>query len=120
VLEFIKSYKNEVVTVVVSNFMMLLFGYLGEIGVMERTMALIIGFLFFAFSFYTIYTNFAVKSDVGKRMFGLLVTVWAIYGIAYMFPTVQKNITYNGLDIVAKNFFGVYLYIVIQKLASQK
>lgn len=116
---FTKDYKTHVLTVFISNFFMLLFGYLGEIGVIDKTVALVVSFIFFGVTFYTIYTNFAVKSNVGKKMFTLLLVIWAMYGIAFMFPAAAKNITFNGLDIVAKNFFGIYLYVLVQKYARE-
>ena len=36
-----------------------------------------------------------------------------MYGIAAMMPTPYKNISYNMLDIVAKNFYGIYIYYKI-------
>jgi hypothetical protein len=35
--------------------------------------------------------------------------VWGMYGVAAVMPDVPKNNTLNLLDIVAKNFFGVFL-----------
>ena len=33
--------------------------------------------------------------------------VWALYGVAAALPDAPKNISYNGLDLVSKNAFGV-------------
>jgi bacteriorhodopsin len=37
-----------------------------------------------------------------------------------MTPVVQKNISYNILDIIAKNFFGLYLYYKISVQGKAK
>jgi len=37
-----------------------------------------------------------------------------------LFPAIYKNITYNFLDIVAKNFFGLFLYYKIKQVAKEK
>jgi hypothetical protein len=39
--------------------------------------------------------------------------VWSLYGIAALLPTLQKNISYNGLDIIAKNFYGLFIFYYI-------
>jgi hypothetical protein len=41
--------------------------------------------------------------------------VWNLYGVAFFFNPVWKNIIFNGLDVVAKNFFGVYLFYKISR-----
>lgn len=111
---FVKQYKNVIITVVLSNFAMLLFGFLGEIGVISIYTATIAGFVALAVSFYVIYDKFAYKLDgMDRNLFYTLVIFWSLYGIAYLFPVAQKNITYNFLDIISKNFFGVYLYYKI-------
>jgi hypothetical protein len=115
VIEFISKYKNDIILIFISNFLMLLFGYLGEIGVIPRLLAATIGFIFFLITFYTIYINYAVHSILGKKLFTFLFVVWGSYGLAYLLNVVYKNIALNGLDIVAKNFFGIYLVYEIYK-----
>jgi bacteriorhodopsin len=39
--------------------------------------------------------------------------VWSLYGVAAILPFFIKNISYNILDIFAKNFFGLFLYGII-------
>jgi hypothetical protein len=111
--EFIKENKEDVITIVICNFLMLLFGYLGEIGVIDIFSACVFGFVFFLMSFYVIYSKYAKFSKIGNQMFILLFVIWSIYGFAYLFNPIYKNITFNGLDVIAKNFFGLYLYFKI-------
>lgn len=119
VQSFIKDNGKWIFWVFLCNFMMLFCGYAGELGWMNRITATLIGFVFFGMSFYIIYSQFAIKSLHSKRMFNFLFTIWSLYGIVYLLPSDWKNISYNGLDIVAKNFFGLYLYFIIQELQSK-
>lgn len=111
--DFILKNKENILTIVICNFFMLLFGYLGEIGYAETYVAASFGFAFFFMSFYIIYDKYARFSKISNKMFKFLVVIWSLYGIAFLFQPVTKNITYNTLDIVAKNFFGLYLYFKI-------
>jgi hypothetical protein len=95
---------------------MLLFGYLGEVGVLDLTSSILFGFVFFAMAFYIIYKEYAVHSKTGQTMFKVLLTVWGLYGVAATTGDTTKNNAYNALDIVAKNFFGLYLYFKARAL----
>lgn len=111
---FVNKYKNVIITVVISNFVMLLCGFLGELGIIPVYMATIVGFIAMTVSFYVIYNRFGYKLEgLDRTLFYVLVTFWSLYGVAYVFPTAPKNITYNFLDIISKNFFGIYLYYKI-------
>ena len=46
-----------------------------------------------------------------------MVSVWSLYGVAALMPADIKNISYNLLDIVAKNFYGLYLYYKILQVS---
>ena len=59
--------------------------------------------------FYLIYQNFATQSSQGQKIFWLFSGIWAIYGIAALLPYKVKNSMYNILDLLAKNFFGIFL-----------
>ena len=93
--------------------MMLLFGYLGETGKLNKMIAIPLGFVFFFLSFKIIYKRYAVKSKLGLLLFKILFTVWILYGVAAMLPDVPKNICYNTLDIFSKNFYGLFIYYYI-------
>lgn len=92
------------------NYAMLLFGYLGEIQKIDRKLALWGGFTLFAFLFYYIYYLF-VKDKKSLRntiVYLIFLIVWAIYGIAFEIKSiVVKNIVYNILDIIAKCIVGI-------------
>jgi bacteriorhodopsin len=112
---FWTEHRQAVVVIVLANLVMIAFGYAGEIGILSRASGTVWGFVAFAVAFYTLWTRLASHSTPGRWLFSLIASVWTLYGIAYLFGTVAKNIIFNGLDIVAKNFFGAYLaYKVIQ------
>jgi hypothetical protein len=114
--EFIKTNTNTVIIILLSNLMMLVFGYLGEIGIISLQSAAIFGFIFFIISFYTIYQESARHSKIGQNMYYVLLFIWSLYGISYLLPTIPKNNIFNILDIFAKNFFGVFLYFKIKSV----
>lgn len=111
--EFLNTHKENIILIFFSNFMMLLFGYLGEIGKMNKKRSVIYGFIPFMISFYIIYDNYAKHTDLGKKLFTFLFIVWSLYGFAALLGTKNKNISYNLLDIVAKNFYGLFIYFYI-------
>ena len=114
--QLLKDNKSILIRIVAFNFLMLLFGYLGEKNIMNKVISTILGFVFFYLSFYEIWKNYAKKTKENKKLFYTIFTIWALYGVASVFPLVPKNIMYNFLDIIAKNFYGLYMfYIVFQK-----
>lgn len=114
--EFYDKNKIDIIKLVVYNGFMLLFGYLGEKEIISKEIGIPIGFLFFFLSFHLIYTKYAYKTQSGKNLFYFVFIVWFMYGIAAMFSPIRKNISYNMLDVVAKNFYGLFIYYKILQL----
>ena len=115
-IEFYEENKDDVHKIVTYNALMLLFGYLGETGKLNKMLSISIGFIFFFLSFKLIYQQYAVKSKLGLILFKILFIVWILYGVAAMLPDVPKNICYNTLDIFSKNFYGLFIYYKIREL----
>ena len=115
-VDFIKENKQDVLKIVSYNFMMLLFGLLGELQIIDNKIAVTIGFIFFYLTFKLIYDKYAYKTKEGMKLFNFLVVVWSLYGIAALMPLKAKNISYNMLDIVSKNFYGLFIYYTIRNL----
>jgi hypothetical protein len=89
---------------------MLIFGYLGEIGELNNKLAVICGFLPFITYFVIIYYKFAKYSSFyGKVLCLGFFLIWSLYGVAALCSYYWKNIGYNILDLLAKNFFGIVL-----------
>ena len=116
--DFLKQNKSLVLKIVFYNFMMLVFGYLGEMNILDKRISIPIGFVFFSLTFYTIYNNYVKNKDVNinKNLFTFLFIVWGLYGIAAILPDLEKNISYNCLDIIAKNFYGLYIYFKVLQI----
>ena len=117
--EFIKNNKKNILLIVVLNFCMLLCGLLAETGIIDKKYGISLGFFFFIASFYVIYENYAKHTEDSKKLFAFLFIVWSLYGFAAMMPIVPKNACYNLLDIIAKNFYGLFIYYYIIQIGSR-
>ncbi len=117
IMTFTKRYAKEIFGFVFLNFLMLLFGFLAELGIMNRGLAFVLGTGALCGAFGIIYQNFGKFSDQTKKIFWAMFGLWALYGIAFLAPPVAKNVGYTVLDVFSKNFFGVFLYYVIAKKA---
>jgi len=96
------------------NSLMLLFGYLAEIKLLDTISAVILGFIPFLIYYFIIYVNYADRSKDGWLFFIYFFFFWSLYGVAALLPYDIKNASYNILDVFAKNFFGIFLsYILI-------
>lgn len=115
--EFIlENYKN-IIVIIILNFFMLLCGYLGETNVINNSLAVFTGFIFFGIYFYIIYKEYAISSKE-LTVFYVFAFIWSLYGVAAMMGSVSKNNIINILDLFAKNFFGFYIYYVIRSQST--
>jgi bacteriorhodopsin len=105
-------------TVIVINYVMLFVGYLGETGAMDRMTAMIAGFFALFAMLSIILTSFILPKQilVNNILFGVYVVTWAMYGVVYMFSEEYKNIITNILDLIAKCFVGLGLWLYYSKL----
>ena len=111
--EIIEKDYVEIIKIVIANFFMLLFGFLGERKYITRVNGFILGTIAFLYSFYVIYNEFVGERIINNILFFTMFIIWSLYGIAYLFPYVTKNTMYNILDIFSKNFYGLFIYYVI-------
>ena len=110
------EYSNEILTILLFNMGMLIFGYLGEIQLLNKYISISVGFIFFGLSFYKIWEVFAQTSQTSKNLYFFLLFFWGLYGIAAVYPVIPKNIMYNILDLFSKNFYGLFIfYLILQK-----
>ena len=98
--------------IVILNLGMLLFGYLGETGKMNKKLGLFLGFLFYFGLFVSLYENY-IKDSIQKNisLFYVFAFVWALYGFSYILKPFYKNVSYNVLDVVSKAGFGIYMWL---------
>lgn len=95
------------------NYGMLLFGYLGETEIINRTISLTVGTIFFIGLILFIWYYYIHGRNIltQKIVFLVFTVVWALYGVAFMLDEKTKNLTYNFLDIISKVFFGLFMWI---------
>lgn len=105
--------KEIILRFVLYNFLMLFFGLLGELNILNIYVTFSLGFLFFYLSFKEIYDNYVGDNEINKGLFNFLFVVWALYGVAALFSFEIKNISYNILDLFSKNFYGLFIFYII-------
>jgi len=111
------EHRTKILLIFAFNVMMLLFGYLYEIKVLDLFTSNTLGFVGLIGSFYIIYDSFVVKNlSANLPLFIFMSIIWGLYGVAATFAPLQKNIFYNLIDTVSKNFYGIFLtYTAYQK-----
>ena len=100
------------------NYGMLGMGYLGEIGILSKVMGNLIGFGFFAGLYGYIYKTYVQTKYNFDNMilYGAFFILWALYGVTYFFDEVNKNISYNVLDLLSKCFVGIFFWAYYAKV----
>lgn len=109
----LKENSSVIIPVVFLNWLMLLFGYLGEMRIIPVFLGVFLGFIPFLFYYYIIYVNFVDQNTCGYLLFWYFFIFWSLYGIVAVLPYYIKNSFYNILDLFAKNFFGIFLSYII-------
>lgn len=120
--QIMKEHAVPIAQVVILNWFMLLFGYLGEVGVISLIAGVVIGFLPFIAYFYIIYERFmqgTAYSSTSFQIYAYFLVFWSLYGIVAVLPYEIKNSIYNILDLFSKNFFGIFLtYLIVSNAWS--
>jgi hypothetical protein len=109
----LKDNSNIVIPVVILNWLMLLFGYLGEMKIIPVLLGVFLGFIPFLIYYYLIYVNYVTENTNGYLLFWYFFFFWSLYGVVAVLPYYVKNACYNILDLFAKNFFGIFLSYMI-------
>ena len=95
------------------NTLMLIMGFCVELKVLPEATGNIFGACALVGSF-TMMAFFVPKDDEWSTpFFYTMYGVWFLYGLAAILPKDQKNTSYNLLDVVAKNFYGVFLLLYL-------
>lgn len=106
-------------SVIILNYIILIFGFVGEMGSLNKYIANLFSMSAFGMMFYMIYKNFI---DINKLdsivVYGFYFLVWAGYRISYMLDNTYKNIGFNVLDFVSKTLFGLGLWLYYSKLVT--
>jgi bacteriorhodopsin len=107
-----------ILLIVLMNYLMLYFGYLGETFKLDKNIAVTLGFIAFGLMYFIIYYNYIrpkFRLD-NVILFVFYIIFWSCYGIAYMLDEEYKNISYNILDLIAKCFVGLGLWVYFTKI----
>jgi hypothetical protein len=115
--DFLSNHTGSVITIVLLNAAMLLFGLVGELGYLSTYVSTALGFIPFALNFKYIKDTFLPSSEdfFKNALFYWFVFFWGLYGVFAVMSYTVKNTGYNILDIFAKNFFGLFLAYIIWK-----
>jgi hypothetical protein len=108
-----KTHYDSIIQIILSNFAMLSIGYLYEIGKLTKEVAFAYGFAFLLNTFSIIYIKAGNKSNKGRIIFFITLLCWSIYGVAFILPTGIKNAILNINDLFSKNFFELYIAILV-------
>lgn len=112
---FNENFTN-IMIILILNWLMLLFGYLGEVNIIPTLTGVMLGFIPFLIYYYLIFINYVNYDNSGWQLFLYFFFFWSLYGIVATLPYYIKNMFYNILDLFSKNFFGIFLtYIIITK-----
>lgn len=109
------KYRPILQSLFLSNFFMLLFGFLGEMKKIPYWIGYILGMICFIITFTTLSNNFVKENKANDDLFTIFMLIWLFYGFAYLMPYKAKNMFYNLLDLVSKNMFGLYILYIIQQ-----
>lgn len=109
----LKDNLNVFIPVIILNWLMLFFGYLGEMRIIPVLLGVFLGFIPFLIYYYMIYVNYVNQDTNGYLLFWYFFFFWSLYGFVAVLPYYIKNSFYNILDLFAKNFFGLFLSYII-------
>lgn len=93
------------------NYAMLIIGYLGDIGIMNKIYATIFGFLFFGGLYSFLYNTYLRQNNATNSLLYLsFFVLWSFYGVVYQMEHISRNVGYNILDLFSKCFVGIYFW----------
>ena len=105
----------------ITNWLMLLYGFLVETNKAPMVVGLTLGTMSFILSWYLIAWYAINSKDVTSMiLFGILYTIWALYGVAATLSDNKKNVFYNILDLFSKNLYGAFLFAYSIHLSQNK
>ena len=108
---------SNVLYILLLNFLMLGSGYIGELNMIPKLFANIIGFVFFFGMYRVIWSTYMKKSRTfnSKVIFYCFLILWAFYGLFYNMDVMTKIFGYNILDLLAKAFVGIFFWLYLTK-----
>jgi bacteriorhodopsin len=118
--DFLYNNKGSIIKIVGLNALMLIFGFIGEVGLLNPYISSLLGFIPFIVNFKYIKDTFlsSTEDNVKKLLFYWFVFFWSLYGLFAVMNYTIKNTGYNILDIFAKNFFSLFIYYKLQSISN--
>ena len=112
-----KVYLKDYLIILVLNYGMLLFGFLGENKIIDKIKGNIIGFIFFCALYGVIYIKYIQGYNIfdNNILYLSFLVLWALYGVAYWMKEKEKNVSYNVLDLFSKCFVGIFFWAYFTK-----
>jgi bacteriorhodopsin len=101
--------------IVLLDYFMLYFGYLGETNQIDKTNADILGFLGYI-GIFAILFKYVKNSKINYMIFTAYAIIWGMYGVVYFLDDYNKNLITNWLDLIAKAFVGIILWVYFSKV----
>jgi bacteriorhodopsin len=101
--------------IVLLDYFMLYFGYLGETKQLDRTSADVIGFLGYI-GLFAILFKYVKNSKINYMIFTVYAIIWAMYGVVYFLDDYNKNLITNWLDLISKALVGIGLWVYFSKI----
>nr|APF29513.1 proteorhodopsin [uncultured bacterium] len=95
------------------NALMLSFGLAMELDRIPRVVGVGFGTLAFTASFSFVARYVDDTDEMSFTLFWCIFGVWLMYGAVATFPYIPRNVAYNLLDIVSKNFYGLFLFVYL-------
>lgn len=108
----LRQYKDKIMNMLAANAGMLIFGYLGELKKIPKSIAAILGFVCFIKAF-SILETFSGDNRLNKKIYKLIASLWTVYGFLYLTDNRTKNIGYNYIDIFSKNVFAFTVALIV-------
>ena len=107
------------IMILLLNYIMLGFGFLGETEVTSRATGSIGGFAAFGLMFLIIYATFMKKYNFSNSvLFWFYAIVWSLYGVMYTLNNSLKIPVTNILDLISKCFVGLGLWAYYTKILT--
>ena len=103
--------------VVLLNYFMLYTGYKGEL-LKDNNGYYVMSFMAFFLMFGIIYWLYVRPKYVRFNyvLFFVFFVIWSMYGVVYKMDIRTRNIVYNVLDLIAKSFVGIGLWVYFTHL----
>ena len=96
------------ISCILLDWLMIFIGYLGELDIINRNVALITGFIPLILIFVIMYQVFLQNKFIliNYVMYIFFILFWSLYGIGYVWELGGRNYLYNWLDLLSKSGFG--------------